>query len=1068
MSRRNKNDSLGYNSVTLVVLLLLSSWSSALVSAEDVSSAIEGEVSWPQSGSVDSGWLQLSTTEGNDPTIISQASADWNLEFAPGAEVSNVSLQVYVNGSDGLVIDSPLLLARDTGDRLFDFSGYGPLGSLNSFDGLNPYADRLAPNSATGAGWTLPANATITDFTLEALTPSDPIAFFDEVNISDFHSAQHPDDGQLYLTTGNTVYVLDANNNPEIIDSFSLDEPMGDIVGIEVGPNGNIHLATASGQFQMISRADGTLQSGLAALGMDGLASFKVTASGVFAAYNNGSLYQYDLTASEWDLKVSNGYTTTLWFDITEVYGMHEQSDVLYLATNNGVPRYDLNSDAPLEAWGTGFSSTQNVLHSDSITQIETVGSLLLFASSDSGIARFNHNTGVWLSTWDSGNSLPADEIYGMASNSDVVHILSGDELVRYDRSNGAFSTSIALDQINLSETPSLALLPWDSNGARSPSTDVHVATNGDGRLVMIKADLQSSLIDEILFATGPFDSDINDVLEYDGIVYGAGFYSKVVERFDLAASAWLEPIPINDYVFKLARAGDTILAGTYTDGIYLIENGAVRGNIPAGNEYGNVGGTLAIYDIDSTGDCTTAQGCEILFVQPYGVYTATADATSASNPTRIQESFVLNYDVAIYGGVGFIATDEGLLRYDLANNTFLDTWGSTSSSRLNFAQVAVIGTTMHMGIEGFGVARKDIVTGQSLSTLDSVTTGIGSDNVYSVEASGSDLWIGTDSGAWIWDGSTATKVLEGSFYERPRRFYDFELDGNTMYAGTNLGLCMYSLSGNFVSVATCNAYLPIGQVTEVAVNSTTIFAGTNNGVYLIDKTTMTLVDTWTTDDDSEDAVVVVIDDVAYIGLSGIGVARWDITNGEWLTTWGDNVLGANGNLQITGMVEDVANRGLWVAGPQFFRLINTSTGQVSQSLAVNNAHDLTMYGNTLYYHLKDASDNIFSYDIINSTSNAPLDAGTVFGNQTGSITSLEINGDTLVASLLIVKTTPGTFFTPATTSDEGGLVQYDLANQVWNTTINSSGSIDVVSYFNSSTGHSWVSWGNTGVEVYA
>ena len=371
------------------------------------------------------------------------------------------------------------------------------------------------------------------------------------------------------------------------------------------------------------------------------------------------------------------------------------------------------------------------------------------------------------------------------------------------------------------------------------------------------------------------------------------------------------------------------------------------------------------------------------------------------------------------------------------------------------------------MGIEGFGVARKDIVTGQSLSTLDSVTTGIGSDNVYSVEASGSDLWIGTDSGAWIWDGATATKVLEGSFYERPRRFYDFELDGNTMYAGTNLGLCMYSLSGNFVSVATCSAYLPIGQVTEVAVNSTTIFAGTNNGVYLIDKTTMTLVDTWTTDDDSEDAAVVVIDDVAYIGLSGIGVARWDITNGEWLTTWSDGVLGA-GNTQITGMINDVANRGLWVAGPQYFKLVNTSTGQVSQSLGVNNAHDLTMYGNTLYYHLKDTSDNIFSYDIINSTGNSPLDAGTVFGNQTGSITSLEINGDTLVASLLIVKTTPGTFFTPATTSDEGGLVQYDLANQVWNTTINSSGSIDVVSYFNSSTGHSWVSWGNTGVEVYA
>ncbi len=1068
MVERNKNASLGYNSVTLVVLLLLSTWSSALVSAEGVPNAIDGEVSWPQSGSVDSGWLELSTTGGNDPTTNSQAYADWNLEFAPGAEVSNVSLQVYVNGSDGLVIDSPLLLARDTSDRLFDFSGYGPLGSLNSFDGLNPYADRLAPNSATGAGWTIPANATVTDFTLEVLAPSDPIAFFDEVNISDLHSAQHPDDGQLYLSTGNAVYVLDANNNPEIIDRFTLDEQMGEIVGIEVGPNGNIHIATTSGQFKTISRDDGTLQPGLAPLGMDGLAVFKVFTAGIFAAYNNGSLYEYDSVASEWELKASNGYTTTLWFGITEVYDIHEQSNVLYLATNNGVPRYDINSDAALEAWGTGFSSTQNVLHSDTITQIETVGGQLLFASLDSGIARLNYNTGAWLSTWDSGNSLPADEIYGMASNRDVIHILSGDELVRYDRNNGVFSTSIGLDQINLTESPSLTLLPWNSLGSRSPATNTHVATNGNGKLMLIEANVQSSLTDEILFATGPFDSDINDVLEYNGILYGAGFYSKVVERFDLAASVWLEPIPINDYVYTLSRAGDTILVGTYADGIYLVENGVVRGNIPAGNEYGQFAGTKSIRDIDSTGDCSTVLGCELLFVQPYGVYTATADSTSASNPTRILESFVLTYDVAIYGGVGFIASNEGLLRYDLANNTFLDTWGSTSSSRLNYVQVAVIGTTMNMGIEGFGVARKDIVTGQSLSTLDSVTTGITNDNVYSVEASGNDLWIGTDSGAWIWDGTTATKVLDGGFYERPQRFYDFELDGSTMYAGTNLGLCKYSLSGNFISVATCNAFSSsVGQVTEVAVNSTTIFAGTNTGVYLIDKATMTVVDTWTTDDESSDAEVVVIDDVAYIGLSGIGVARWDITNEEWLTTWGDNVLGANGNIQITGMVEDVANRGLWVAGPQFFRLFNTSTGQVSQSLAVNNAHDLTMYGNTLYYHLKDTSDNIFSYDIINSTSNAPLDAGTALGNQTGFVSSIEINGDTLVASVLIVKSSIGNFGQVSST-DVGGLVHYDLANQVWNASVNSSGPIDVVSYLNSSSGHSWVSWGNTGVEVYA
>jgi len=1058
----SQNSTQGTIPVTLVLIMLLSSLSGVFTASAESTAEIEGDVSWPLSGSVDTGWTQLSTSTGNDPSILTQSTANWDLQFAPGAEVSNVTLQVHVNGSDGLVIDSPLLLSDDTANRFFDFSGYGDMGSLNGFDGVNPYSDRFNPNSATGAGWTLPSNALVTDLSIEVLAPSDPIALFEPVNFSSVHSTQHPDEGQLYIGIDNSVYVLDANNNPKIIDSFTLDEARGDIVGLETGPNGNIHIATTSGQFQMISRVNGTLQPGLSSLETDGLAVFRVLTSGIFAAYDNGSLYAYDQATSSWGLLVSSA-TTTSWFDISEVYDIHEQSDLLYLGTNNGVHRFDLNSYLPSQQ---PFLA-QNVLHSDTITQIETAGTQLLFASPDKGIARLDHNSGNWLSTWDTTNRLPSNAVYDIASNLGMIHILSGDELLRYDLSSGAFSSSIPLANINLTETTSLKMLSWDSIGSRSPVNDVHVVTNGNGELMLIEADLQSTFIDEIIIATGPSDSDINDVVEHNGILYGAGFYSKVVERFDIGASAWLEPIVINDYVFTLELSGDTILAGTYTNGIYLIEDGAIRGNIAAGNEYGNVQGTLAIYDIDSTGDCSTTLGCELLFVQPYGVYTATADATSVSNPTRIQESFVLNYDVAIYGGVGFIATDEGLLRYDLVNDTFLDTWRSASSSRLNYAQVAVIGTTMNMGIEGFGVARKDIVTGQSLSTLDSTSAGIGNDNIYSVEASGSDLWIGTDGGAWIWDGTTATKVLEGGFYERPQVFYDFELDGNTMYAGTNQGLCKYSLSGNFFSIPTCNAYAPIGQVTEVTVNSTTIFAGSNNGVYLIDKATMTVVDTWTTDDESADAEVVVIDDVAYIGLSGIGVARWDITNEEWLTTWGDNVLGANGNIQITGMVEDVANRGLWVAGPQFFRLFNTSTGQVSQSLGINNAHDLTMYGNTLYYHLKDTSDNIFSYDIINSTSNSPLDAGTALGNQTGFIASMEISGDTLVASVLVVRSSIGNFG-QTSTIDEGGLVQYDLVNQVWNTTINSSGPIDVVSYFNSSTGHSWVSWGNTGVEVYA
>ena len=133
-------------------------------------------VSWPLSGSNDTGWVQLDALVGADPILSSQATADWVLEFAPGAEISNVSFQVR-DGSDGLMIDQPLFVANDIGVNLFDWRGWGA-GCIDSFDGVNPYSDRLSPNSANGAGWTLPSDAVITELAFEALAPIDPITSF--------------------------------------------------------------------------------------------------------------------------------------------------------------------------------------------------------------------------------------------------------------------------------------------------------------------------------------------------------------------------------------------------------------------------------------------------------------------------------------------------------------------------------------------------------------------------------------------------------------------------------------------------------------------------------------------------------------------------------------------------------------------------------------------------------------------------------------------------------------------------------------------------------------------------
>ena len=49
-----------------------------------------------------------------------------------------------------------------------------------------------------------------------------------------------------------------------------------------------------------------------------------------------------------------------------------------------------------------------------------------------------------------------------------------------------------------------------------------------------------------------------------------------------------------------------------------------------------------------------------------------------------------------------------------------------------------------------------------------------------------------------------------------------------------------------------------------------------------------------------------------------------------------------------------------------------------------------------------------------------------------------------------------------------GGIVQYDLPSSTWNTSVLPSGQVDRVTAYQSSSGHTWVSWGELGLEVYS
>ncbi len=1060
MSQRYGNRRDPNKAVFLTLLMLLASWSVALAGVP-LASAHEAEdvVSWPLSGSNDTGWVQLDAIVGSDPILASQATADWILEFAPGAEISNVSLQVHVNGSDGLMIDEPLLVANDIGVNLFDWRGLGTLGASDSFDGSNPYSDRLSPNSASGAGWTLPSDAVITELAFEALAPVDPITAFAPVAVPLFDAIQHQTNGQLFLQSGRTILVLDANNDPAYIDVYEFDDIDSDIAGIAIGPNNNIHVAFKNGMFKLISEVDGTLSDGLPDTGFD-IELFNVLGSGIYIATADGTLLTLDAT-NTWSQVVSS--SSSNWPSPTQVFDLHEEGGILYAATDSGVGRYDVNTNQPLSVW-----SSANVLHSDEVTSIETAGNQLLFASEDNGLARYNWNSGFWLATWNDANWLPSNSVLGMKAYQDALHIMSGDQLLRYNLTTGVFGSSIALNDVNLSESPNNALFAWAPGGERAPQDMMHVATDG-GRIVLIEASMQSTVGREIVLASGPSDAALTDALEHNGILYVGGYFSEKIDRLDIAASVWLSPIDIGDAVTSLAVIGDTIIAGTLSDGLFLIENGSIRTNIPAGSNPNS--NSDYIVDIAAVGDCTTTAGCQILFVQEYAAFRADVDSTAVGSATLLTSDYLLTGQVATYAGVAYWSSDEGLLRYDIANDSFLAAWGSTGVNGVDNAPVAVVGDVLHMGLAGYGVARKDLTTGEILTPLNSDNSILTSDNIYALEANGNDLWIGTQQGGFIWDGSSMSQLttVGSDWTRRPGQHFDFEYDGNWMYSGTNIGVCRYSPSNGAIDDC-LNVYdgMPNWATYVVGANSTTVFGGTFSGVGLIDKSSFTVDSEWEATASTSSAVIEIIDDIAYIGLTGIGVARWDINNSQWLQTWTeDNVLDG-GNEEVTSLIADIRPGYIWIGGQDGFQLLGTANGtefydiEKSNSLYSGNGnpYDLTMYGNTMYYHQGTSSDSIYGIDVANFASITPLDAGQEIGENGGDIVGLEIIGDTLLASVV-----SGQWWNQ---DGSGGIVQYDLPTSSWNTSILPSGQVDRVTAYESSSGHTWISWGEIGLEVYS
>ena len=182
-----------------------------------------------------------------------------------------------------------------------------------------------------------------------------------------------------------------------------------------------------------------------------------------------------------------------------------------------------------------------------------------------------------------------------------------------------------------------------------------------------------------------------------------------------------------------------------------------------------------------------------------------------------------------------------------------------------------------------------------------------------------------------MWDGADYFQPTWTSFptsipgpNNDPYQFFEATSNVDGIYMGTNRGACMWDWSLNGPDCWSSADGLPSRFVNTVAIlEPNRLYAGTSEGVGIIDTSTGTVVDVWTAAADSDQTDVVVIDSVVYLGVEGIGIARYDLNTQEWLTTW-DGTSGLIDNDLITLLKEGEVPGTMWAGG--YFGLVNINT----------------------------------------------------------------------------------------------------------------------------------------------
>ncbi len=1063
--------------VSICILMVLSSVLPILTSPT-ASAHSAGGIVWPESGYNDTGWIQLDAI-GADSSIGQGGSVEWTMDFAAGADLSNLTMEIRIDGANGLFIDEPLIYSDDNGQTLFDWSGQGTLGQSDSFSGSNPHTGRLNPDYDNGANWQIPAGSEITDFVFEALAPADPAVSLQPVDLRFTDSIIHPADGRLILAFKEVIITLDANSNPSIIDVMEF-ENAGLILDLELdAPGDRILIATRDDGVHAISASTSLPLTALPAPPATGdvITQLYADINGNIWGFSPQGIHTLDNTESGWILEQASG--TQNWPHGLP-NGLFEDDGILYVPLWDylitdiafpaaGIARWDLATNSPLSPW-----STANDLHSDKITDIVRVGNQLFFASSDAGIGRYDVQGDLWKVAWDASNWLLDDDVAGLEVDGDELFILGKGDVQIYSVATGSFSTSISLTSLTLGGEGRNAMV-WPSGGSRAPMDSTILVTDGSGRLAKLVPGSTPLNQGMLILGSGPSSENMIAITEIGSKVYLASEFA--IDVFDKSSSTWVQSLPFTEMISSLSASGTNLLVGMDEGGL----------NIHDSNSLSTAPLHLDTSDGLASDSITGVAGFgNMIITSHYGdglslinLSTTIPSITTFGTGDAIGSVF-LN-DVAIIGGIGYAASEsDGIIRLNLSTEQLLTSWISTGVVYSQEMPLAIKDDVLHVGLWNYGVARKDLITGEILAPLQASSGGGGNSgsntissnriNALWTDTTNDDLYIGTQRSLERWDGSSITELYDDQNYQT----YDITNTGTYIYTETNSGLCRYTKSNlQFEQCFTDDDGLPSNDVTSVVNEDPNLYVGTKSGVALFGIYNDTVYETWESGASSDGvAETAIIGDIVYVGLRNIGLARYNLTSSEWLPTW-DESLGILNDIGITSITKDSNPNRLWVGGGDGVQLIDVVNSteilhwadSSSQYPGSRNPYQMVVANDVLYYRYQWqygdggwSEDGIRRIDLSTQTVISSLDAGNRLGID-GWTYGMGLTGDILTIGV--------SEYAQGNDQPDGGIAQWNTSSGSWMANSEVAGEVNDVETLRDSTGDLWVSWGERSIIRY-